>query len=103
MRCQPNTCRRLDNAKDGEFDSRFGVLQDITVMQGHAWGMAQPHKGDREMIASRIPRSVYEIIRTAAAERDISMSQYVADVMCEHTGHGELVRDLRQEVLPQSA
>ncbi len=65
--------------------------------------MAQPHKGDRELIASRVPRAVYDAIRLAAAERHLTISQYVADVMATHTGHEELVRELRQEVLPRSA
>ena len=60
------------------------------------------HKGDRAQIMARPDRIVYEIVKTKAAELGIPMGQYVADVLAEHTGHPELVRELNQqpEVLP---
>jgi predicted DNA-binding ribbon-helix-helix protein len=65
--------------------------------------MAQPHKGDRVVTITRLVQPVHDDVRRAAAERGLSISQYIADVMAAHTGHSELVRELRQEVLPQSA
>lgn len=64
--------------------------------------MAQPHRGDRELIASRVPRVLYDELKIAAAERNLTMSDYVSDVMAAHMGHPELVRNL-QEVLPETA
>ena len=60
------------------------------------------HKGDRAQIMARPDRTVYEIVKTKSAELGIPMGQYVADVLAEHTGHPELVRELNKyrEVLP---
>jgi predicted DNA binding CopG/RHH family protein len=65
--------------------------------------MAQPHKGDRALVNARLPLPVFEAVKRTAAERGIPMSQYVADVMALHFGRPDLVRQLDQEVLPQSA
>lgn len=51
----------------------------------------------------RAAHPVYEFVRAAAAAHGVSMSQYVADVLAEHAGRPDLVRDLNQEVLHQSA
>lgn len=61
------------------------------------------HKGDRAQIMARPDRTVYEIVKHEAAQRGIPMGQYVADVLAEHVGHPELVRELhkdKSEVLP---
>ena len=60
------------------------------------------HKGDRAQIMARPPRTVYEIVKQRSAELGIPMGQYVADVLAEHVGHPELVRELNKhrEVLP---
>lgn len=65
--------------------------------------MAQPHKGDRALVNTRLPRPVADALRQASAERGLPMGQYIADVMSAHFGRDDLVRDLDQEVLPQSA
>jgi predicted DNA binding CopG/RHH family protein len=65
--------------------------------------MAAPHKGDRELIGARPLRPVYEAVKNNAADRGISISQYVADVLAVHVGRPDLVRALGQEVLPVSA
>ncbi len=65
--------------------------------------MAQPHKGDRDLVAARLPRPVFLALKEAAAQRGMPMSQYVGDVMAVHFGRSDLVRELTQEVLPQSA
>ena len=64
--------------------------------------MAQPHKGDRVLVASRPPAAVYEELRSRAAREHLSLSQYVADVLAEHVGRRDLVRDrgCSNEVLP---
>jgi hypothetical protein len=61
------------------------------------------HKGDRAQIMARPDRIVYDIVKREAAQRGIPMGQYVADVLAEHVGHPELVRELHKdktEVLP---
>jgi len=65
--------------------------------------MAQPHKGDRALVNARLPLPVFEAVKRTAAEHGIPMSQYVADVMSVHFGRADLVRQLDQGVLPQSA
>ncbi len=59
--------------------------------------MAQPHKGDRVLLASRPPKSVYEEIRDRATARGISISQYAADVLAQHVGRPDLVAELGRE------
>lgn len=61
--------------------------------------MAQPHKGDRVLLACRPPAVVYDDVRRRAAARGLSISQYVADLLAEHVGRPDLVRE-HSEVLP---
>jgi hypothetical protein len=63
-------------------------------------GPGRKSKGDRVLIQSRVERLVAESIAARAAARDISISQYVADLLAIHDGHPELVRELDQEVMP---
>lgn len=58
------------------------------------------HKGDRAQIMARPHRVVYDIVKREAAERGIPMGQYVADVLAQHVGHPELIRELDKEALP---
>ena len=60
------------------------------------------HKCDRGQISTRPARIVYETVKAEAAALGIPMGQYVADLLAEHTGHPELVRELNktQEGLP---
>lgn len=53
--------------------------------------MAQPHKGDRELFATRLPLPVGDLVRAAAAQRGISMSEYLAQVVAAHHGRADLV------------
>ena len=48
--------------------------------------MAQPHKGQRRLIARRPPQRVAEVIQARAAECDVSVSEYVASVLAAHVG-----------------
>lgn len=60
-------------------------------------GMVQhrsTHKGDRAQIMARPDRVVYDIVRARSRELGIPMGQYVADVLAEHVGHPELMREL---------
>lgn len=71
------------------------------IYAGNGRGMAQPHKGDRAQIMCRPVVPVYEEIRRRAAARGMSMSQYAADVLAEHVGRPDLVRELAdREGLP---
>lgn len=63
------------------------------------YGMAQhrsTHKGDRAQIMARPDRVVYDIVRKRSRELGIPMGQYVADVLAEHVGHPELMRELNK-------
>lgn len=64
--------------------------------------MAQPHKGARRLVQSRIPEPVYAEIRRRAAEAGTSASQYIADTMALIVGKPDEVRELGRdrEVLP---
>ncbi len=73
------------------------------IRGGMVCPMAQPHKGDRVVTITRLAHPVHDVVRNAAAERGVSISQYVADVMAAHVGRDDLVRQLDQEVLPQTA
>lgn len=63
--------------------------------------MAQPHKGDRELTQSRLPREVYNEVKRRAAEEGVSISQFIANVMSAHVGRADLVRRAGQ--MPLSA
>ena len=76
---------------------RRGVIRYVNK----SGGMAQPHKGDRAQIMCRPALDVYAEIRSRASARGMSMSQYAADVLAQHVGRPDLVRDLGdREVLP---
>lgn len=64
--------------------------------------MAQPHKGPRKLIMCRPAEEVYEEAKAEAAQRGISLSQLVADVLAYRYDREDLVRELdkRPEVLP---
>lgn len=71
------------------------------IRAGDGSEMAQPHKGDRAQIMCRPVLPVYEEIRRRASARGMSMSQYAADVLAEHVGRPDLVRELAaREGLP---
>lgn len=84
--------------------TRRAVLPLFPTPAWHGRVMAQrkTHKGDRAQIMARPDRIVYDIVKAKAAELGIPMGQYVADVLAEHTGHPDLVRELNKEreVLP---
>lgn len=61
--------------------------------------MAQPHKGPREQIKTRVHAEVYADLRQLAAERGSSVSQVAADLIAAAVGRTDLVRDI-PEALP---
>lgn len=63
--------------------------------------MGQPHKGDRVLLQTRPRREVWEAVHVAARTAGTSVSQYVADVLAQHVGRPDLVREIdAKEVLP---
>lgn len=66
--------------------------------------MAQPHKGQRRLVQSRIPEEVYAVLVGLAREAGISTSQYIADSMALKVDRPDLVQklDRSQEELPMA-
>lgn len=64
--------------------------------------MAQPHKGERRLVASRVPEDVYEELIGLANEAGTSVSQFIADRMAIHVGRPDLVwpRRTQEEGFP---
>lgn len=58
--------------------------------------MAQPHKGSRRLVQSRIPEEVYAELAARARVAGTSASQYIADVMALSVGRPDLVRELNR-------
>ncbi|MEU4345608.1 hypothetical protein AB0H00_30880 [Nocardia sp. NPDC023852] len=56
--------------------------------------MAQRAKGSRQQIGPRLALEVFEEIRQLAEDNDMSIAQYVADVMALHVGREDLVLEL---------
>lgn len=66
--------------------------------------MAQPHRGDRHLVASRLPRKVADAVQAEAKRRGLSNSEYIAQVLA--TAHGFTPSEPprgKQEALPISA
>ena len=61
--------------------------------------MAQPHKGHRHLVGTRLTRDVHEEVKRRARGLDVSVSQYVADIVAAHVGHADEVRELPADVL----
>lgn len=62
--------------------------------------MPAHHKGPRERVTSRVPKPVFDELERRRIEAGVSsVSQYVSDLLSVTTGHGDLVRELDQEVL----
>lgn len=56
--------------------------------------IGRPSKGDRGRINCRLAQPVHEEVRRRAAALGIPMSQYMADVLAQHVGRADLVREL---------
>jgi predicted HicB family RNase H-like nuclease len=59
--------------------------------------MAQPHKGPRRLVQTRIPEEVYAELVRRAREAGTSTSQYIADSMALSVGRDDLVWELGRE------
>lgn len=64
--------------------------------------MPQPSKGKRHDYKVRVPRDV-DVAELARRHGCSSVSQYLADLVCQQAGRPELIRELNQELMPISA
>ncbi len=62
--------------------------------------MGQPHKGSRRLTQTRIPESTYAKVKHQADELGVSVSQYVADLVCFSMNDTQLMRELSAEHFP---
>lgn len=77
-----------------------GVSRTLSVTcSGRNTLMAQPHKGDRRLVGTRLTRDVYDEIQRRASDIGTSMSQYVADVMAAHVELADEIRDIPADAL----
>ncbi|NMM91949.1 hypothetical protein B2J88_48090 [Rhodococcus sp. SRB_17] len=64
--------------------------------------MGMASKGERRLLAARIPTEVYRILEDRRRDAGVgSLSQYVADLLASYTGRTDLIRELDSKVLPQ--
>lgn len=61
--------------------------------------MAQPHKGERRLVGTRLARDVHDEVQRRAAEAGTSVSQYVADVVAAHVGRADEIRVIPADAL----
>lgn len=59
--------------------------------------MAQPHKGPRRLVQTRIPEEVYAELVRRARKAGTSTSQYIADSMALSVGRRDLVWELGRD------
>lgn len=52
------------------------------------------YKGERMQIMARPAKAVYDVIKQRSKDLGIPMGQYVADILAEHAGFPELMREL---------
>lgn len=64
--------------------------------------MAQISKGDRAQVGPRLDLDVFEEVRQRAEANNMSMSQYVADIMALHVNRPDLVRELGKPRRPRA-
>jgi len=67
-------------------------------------GPGRKSKGDRDLFVSRVPRDVANAVRREADRLDLSLSEYIANVLAKAHGYAAPTRpDEKQETLPMSA
>lgn len=77
-----------------------GVSSAITVTDtGRNAVMAQPHKGERRLVGTRLARDVHDEVQRRAADAGTSVSQYVADVLAAHVGRTDEIRETPADAL----
>ncbi|MGW5312905.1 toxin-antitoxin system [Nocardia thailandica] len=64
--------------------------------------MAQVSKGKRAQVGPRLARDVFDEVQRRAEANNMSMSQYVADVMAIHVGRPDLVLELEKPRRPRA-
>lgn len=70
---------------------------DTRQLGGRHTYMAQPHKGPRRLTQARIPERAFAEVHRRASDAGVSISQYIADVMCLHVGMADEARELAAE------
>lgn len=65
--------------------------------------MGRPSKGPRENVFSRVPTELKSLIRGVSNATGTSESQWVSDTLAVALGRPDLVGELNQEVLKQTA
>lgn len=72
----------------------------ISRMAGSNRG--RPSLGERATVTATLPMTVRKAAETAAHDHHIDLSPYLADLVCFHYGHPELMRHLSQAILSDS-
>lgn len=54
--------------------------------------MAQPHKGERHQVKTRVPEAAYQRLRSDAQSRDVPVSEMAAAIIAQHYDLGHLVQ-----------
>lgn len=86
------------NPPECSHKSQLGVsLPGYLIFAAEDWAMAQPHKGARRLVQTRIPEEVYAELVGRARQAGTSTSQYIADSMALHAGRPDLVRELGKQ------
>lgn len=67
---------------------------DTAPLAGRQNIMAQPHKGPRRLAQTRIPEPAYAEVFRLATDAGLSVSQYIADLMCLHVGMPDEAREI---------
>lgn len=73
------------------------MLHQDTHWQGKHGGDPMPahNLGDRRAITTRVPSELLDTLNDARVAAHVTtMSQYVADVLAQHVGRPELIREL---------
>lgn len=66
--------------------------------------MGMASKGQRKALTVRVPGALYDVLEDRRQAAGVSsVSQYVSDLLADHSGRPDLVRELDQEVLSLTA
>jgi hypothetical protein len=72
----------------------------IPAMTGSNRG--RPSLGERAVVTATLPRTVREAAETAARDHGITLSPFLADIICYHYGRADLMRHLSQAIWSES-
>lgn len=79
----PSTCTGVSPLVESDSYASVGV-------------MAQPHKGPRRLVQSRVAPEVHAEIAHRASAAGMSVSQWIADIVSLSVGRPDLVRELNR-------